>query len=401
MKLPSGVLSRGLCHILLVVSMASWCAAGARAQALDILMDGPWIFYDGAKLNNVPVLIAMAPHAYGHGGPIFTTGDGIIGFSYDTFYCVAFRNACPYNTGNSALLNTPYSPFSLLQVQTAYPWPTMNPSVHAYYFILPMPDSASSDGVERMKFSDVPKTFPYNEEPVSIGLQLHYKNATATISVLDCATDSNCTTSSALGAQTNYGTLRLGFTNIDDPSDVMKCDHHVRMAHHQMMELLGSGIQQGALNTKHYYVDLRPYDDADCLDDDPQYGGQAMAVVPEFMKIKGLKEGLDTVLADCKALRDKKPEDEAGCGALQEFKDQHANGLAPVQSLELQERLVASISKLELLRLENLKLSAKKDSTRETLTAKLRHDEVLLRQFIAMSTTSGKDCRVGQAQIVP
>jgi hypothetical protein len=114
--------------------------------------------------------------------------------------------------------------------------------------ILPMPDFYHSDGTWPMRFhSD--HTLNVSVDPVNytVGLILHYSEATARLRLYSCTPKSqtaisvtDCPNEAQDGQNhlievTNTGTLRLQMRAPDTTDD---CDHHVRYAFHQMLKLL-------------------------------------------------------------------------------------------------------------------------------------------------------------------
>jgi len=418
--------NRPLALSMFAIALFALCASDAMSQAaLDIIMDGPWIYYDQATLNGVPVLVAMAPYVYGHTGPVFTTGYGDFTPNLKTVYCVAFDTKCAFNTGNQSLQNSVYAALALLPVKVKTLWPTIDPNANAYYFILPMPDSASNDGQESMEFG---QTFgSYNSaKAVAIGLVLHYTKATnvaSEIELYDCNLDAKCTTKKSVASQINYGTLRLGFTNVEDPSDTLGCDHHIRFGHHKMMEFLGSGNGLTDLNNTYYYVDLRDKNgvyNPNCYADDPQNpANQAFSVHGDQRPVDVTKE-LGNIVLDlerigdggCPRIQNDRSESGLGCETLKKLVETlKGQTPKPSQYGEIERALRASIADISLVTLEQLETERKEKhkplnekSSAENQLETMRDaqsKEMKLDDIVIYDSTSGKDCRVGQMLIRP
>jgi hypothetical protein len=289
---------------------------------------------------------------------------------------------------------------------------------------LPMPDSSSNDGQEDLEFS---QTFGSYTSPtsVAIGLVLHYtrpNNFSKEIELYDCAQDPQCKTRTSVAQQADYGTLRLSFTNMEDPSDTLGCDHHIRLAHRKMMEFLGSGHTAADLNYMYYYVDLRDKNgvyNLNCYPDDPQNPATHPSMHLDQEPVDVTKE-LGNIVSDlekigdgrCPQTHEDKVESNLGCGTLKRIL-QALKGHPPSHSQygEIDEALHASIADIDLVSLEQLQIGmagkhapSNGRSPTQTLLEEMRDaqsKERKLDQIVIFSSTSGKDCRVGQMQIHP
>lgn len=269
------------CFLAFVCSVVS-----AFGQQLDIILDGPWIYQVDTQFHpgghaNMPVLIAMAPYVPGHTGPTFTTGDGLDLSGTKGVFCVAF-GALGYAVSTSNvtdLISGTYPSLSLLSLHPKVPsggspWPwylyasDASRAASSWYIILPIPDSASNDGVEGFLFGSTFGIYTNRQVPKNIGTILHYKDGKTAVTLYQCTPGSgglygdNCTTPMNSGTQTNTGTHRISFTAPDDaaPYNTPYCDYHIRDAYHSSILFLDETRLDlgGNTNQTYGYVDLPP-----------------------------------------------------------------------------------------------------------------------------------------------
>lgn len=271
--------------------------ARADGPQTEIAIQGPWILYkdtqfigsDGKTI--IPVLIAIAPSGaidykdlgfaekrnpndMRHRPPQLTTGDGYY-ITNPKIYCLAFA---PSSTGT--LQCAPTAPSS--PTDNSLPIKIHNSSKHWDWWtvaqpggkktahtalILPMPDSITNDGTWPVKFAKkfevTGETYQYDpdSETHSTGLTLHYGGGPSYFGLLQCSSTPasgghfmtrDCTQYAATNPDRhdthleNSGTLRI---QMKAPFNADGCDMHVRMAHRQIVALLGP------IAADHYFIE--------------------------------------------------------------------------------------------------------------------------------------------------
>jgi len=267
-----------LCVLLMLVASLSSVERTSASLRLDIAMEGPWVFYvqqnfkTGAGTSSV--LIAVAPQVSGHHyPPVISAGDGgNFGMGVN---CVVFDTVCiPKISTATALPHVGYADPSLVGLsQLGWNWNQYTSS--AFVLILPMPDSISADGKEKLTFQKTlptitspnpPSTSPAN---YAIGLQLHYTNGPDTIGLYHCTDTldaSTCTQNVFSGDEDNSGTLRITIRNEEGSTIEEHCRYHVHGAYHAMLPLVDPSLKN---NADKAYVDMATYD-LGCTPGDPQ-----------------------------------------------------------------------------------------------------------------------------------
>ena len=410
-------------HLFFALCLVVLCsAAPVLAQSLEISMEGPWIYYvvNSSFVNStgqkVSVLIAMAPAVAHHHDPTFSTG---MGFPFSAgVWCVGFDGTCG-GTGKGTTLGSGSAPgLQWVPVNSPPGWHWYsNPKPNAWYVILPMPDSASNDGVENMKLG--PKFAAYLQGPVqhSIGLRLHYANGPTSMDLYSCAapTGDNCPNPKSRGSQVNNGTLRITIKYDDDPND--HCDQHVRDAYNKAILFLDS--TDIAMNPPHNvnqgiaYIDLPQDDgsfDASCYLCDPQNPTptcfQMTMAAPR--KPVDVNQALHQIVDDLRNLH--RDNDQLYLSELSNEEDSLNGKLPTFSQLPAMEKLLnQSTNAVHSLFLKLLVSNEALDNTKPAAKAnpllpKLRDieaEEQVLRDYVsrARSGTSGKDCRAAQMQI--
>jgi hypothetical protein len=252
------------------------------AESLDIVVEGPWIYYE-AKIPNgkqapISVLVLVAPKVGGHHVATFSTGDG---YQIDPgIYCVGFALECGTIVQHAKLGPMPtYDPEKRVRVRPGIIWNSQtnqikqSATIEATYVILPLPDSYSNDGVYPMKFGTQIENYTGVKQQ-SVGLQLHYLNGPTVISLSHCdAVDAaTCKHDNKYQDQDNSGTLHITIKACGNPDETDACDKHVRAAYHTMILFLDStnklSLGKNA-NQDKGYIDLPPYS-PDCYASDPQ-----------------------------------------------------------------------------------------------------------------------------------
>lgn len=409
------------------------CAAPTFAQGptysnqLDIQLDGPWIYqvdkkFDPGNHQPITVLIAMAPSVNGHSGPTFTTGDGYDLAKLPGVWCVEFdRTGCAHSTSTSTdLINDTHPGLNLLHVLPKASWNWYSYANDAsragksWYIILPIPDSASNDGVESFNFGATFGNYP-NTAPQNIGTILHYHNGPTTINLYQCASpySETCQSPQLKGPQSNTGTLRISFIAPDDivPNNTPYCDFHIRDAYHSSMLFLDEtrlDLGVGNINQSKGYVDLPPggYAPALCYSCDPQNPNILPSCTSSQMTTSPNTFDATRQLAE---IVDKLGPLHGSPGlqyvGLQSISKQ-LNGGVPRRSqlLEIQRLLHLSMQGLENLYLQNFELHAKAKTSEEiaqqsdrVLNLKTREDDLNL--YIFRAASGGKDCRAAQMQL--
>jgi hypothetical protein len=405
----------------------------AFGQQLDILLDGPWIYQVDTKFHpgghvNMPVLIAMAPYVPGHTGPTFTTGDGLDLSNTKGVFCVEFGNlGCAVSTSKATdLLSVTYPSLRLLSLKSKAPsggnsWPwylyasDASRAGKSWYIILPIPDSASNDGVEGFTFGSTFGNYPNPPVPQNIGTVLHYKDGKTSVNLYQCiasggAYSDGCTTKKMQGTQPNTGTLRISFTAPDDkpPYNVPYCDYHIRDAYHQSILFLDEARLDLGKNTNQMYgyVDLPPagYDPSLCYPCDSQNpNGLGTCAYMQMMSPDTMD--VRTQLADIvEAIGQKKEREELQYTELKSISDK-LNGQLPQRSqlLSIQRLLHLSKQGIENLYLQECEVQRR---ARTEESAGPSQDILVLRKMeddldinILQAASGGKDCRAAQAQL--
>jgi hypothetical protein len=251
-------------HLFLTVVLAGVVGLSVLAAGqsqLDIALEGPWILFTGTMNANgspIAVLVAVAPisatvpdpvdpHSHFHHSPQISSGNGFYLPSFGIF-CLAFGRCAPL-AGSTFNNGQGYAPEPILTFKgnsTNAKW--LSYGGNNDVVILPMPDFYHSDGTWPMRFhSD--DTLNVSVDPVNytVGLILHYSDATARLRLYSCTPNTqtaisvtDCPNEAQDGQNhlievTNTGTLRLQMRAPDTTDD---CDHHVRYAFHQMLKLL-------------------------------------------------------------------------------------------------------------------------------------------------------------------
>ncbi|HTC47738.1 MAG TPA: hypothetical protein VK722_10480 [Candidatus Aquilonibacter sp.] len=414
------------CFLAFACSVAS-----AFGQQLDVLLDGPWIYQVDTQFHpgghaNMPVLIAMAPSVPGHTGPTFTTGDGADLTNTPGVFCVSLGGlGCAVSTSNATDLNsTPYTALYHLPIHAkggASPWAWYQYASDAsrarssWYIILPIPDSASNDGVEGFYFGSTFGIYPNPAQSQNIGTMLHYKDSQGAVSLYKCTGSSgtygdNCTTPQFQKKQPNTGTLRISFSAPDDkaPYNVPYCDYHIRDAYHSSMLFLDETQLDLGTNTNqaYGYADLPPADSdpAQCYPCDSQnphgLGNCAYmeAMSPDSVDVR-------TQLADIvNAIGGRKDRDGLQYAELQSISEQ-LKGQLPQRSqlLSIQRLLHLSKQGIENLYLQEFEVQ-KKAKTKEIATPSqdilvLKRMEDDLDVHILRAASGGKDCRAAQMRL--
>ena len=260
----------------LALSCSAAPALGKKNQ-FDVSLQGPWILYVDHSFAKWPVLIAMAPtvdhhEQWAHHDVQVTTGDGYIFEDYSQYsaghpaqstsysshiYCLTLDDVCARRGSSSLQFDDHPSNVTPVQVslpsgQRAWDWATASQKNPTLTFILPMPDSYSTDGSWHMRFLnhfDVNGINYGPDELHSIGVQLHYKNGPAEFNLLVCEspqpTVKNCskraTGPSGHTRLANSGTLRI---QMKAPETDWACDPHVRRVYPKMLDLVGQEANQ-------------------------------------------------------------------------------------------------------------------------------------------------------------
>lgn len=434
--------SCAVCFLALLCSTAS-----AFGQQLDIIMEGPWIYYVDTQFTGGTALIAMAPNTSSHHWPTFSTGHGKAFPSQPMIYCVGYGANCasplPPSTSTpppTMLPNGNYPGLHLVPVTTPspstwkwYQWSTTEQK-SAFYLILPWPDSASNYAVDNMMLENnfgVPTT----DASYSIGTQLHYRNwPSKNITLFSCdtpASSDSCGHPQPVIPQDQNGTLRIAMSPMEEadpngPSSV--CEYHIRSAYHSMILLLDDTSLEstGTPNANHDkgYIDLRrtdtdAYDDTPyCLYCDPQNPTSTCPVTQMVLNYTPMDSKV--LLRNIVALFDGPlktiSSEEHGLMAPQlrnelakEWDGKDRKDLLPEPSQfqrteGLLEQSFPNAQKLykQILDEERLHQAAQMSSLARSLEQLLDAERELIVYFKPHpfnATTSGKDCRAAQMQI--
>lgn len=401
----------------------------AFAESLDVALEGPWIYYEDSMFidgtgKNINVLVLMAPWVPGHGDPIFSTGHGF-NFHYGV-YCVGFDDKfCAQSVVNTAHLTSgPYPPLQFVHVKSQASWHWYSDiKPNAWYVILPMPDSASNDGVDNMTLDHKFASYTNGERAQSIGIHLHYTDGPKKLKLYEC-TPSNidsCPNPQSRGDQDNSGTLRIAIKAPEETAEPAKhCDHHVRAAYHNMVLLLDKKPLESGANTNQdkAYIDLPQENgkyDAGCYICDPQnpipicFQMHLDAPAP----LIDMNKALESIVHDLEGLKrndgrlhlsELRAESESLKGQFPRFS----------QLPRIEELLNLSINGIHALYLElstnadaKNKHSSEEPGVREaSLLVKLQAieaEEAELGLYVSRtrSANSGKDCRAAQMLIKP
>jgi hypothetical protein len=429
-----------LCALCDQASAVSAPTLAAAQHSLDITLDGPWIYHEDSYMDQghkIYVIVAMAPAVAGHMGPKFTTGRATFSPSKNVFYCVAFDSICPKNTGNTQFTNTgDYPPLRLVEEATipankniydviAY---NVSHNVDGYYFVLPMPDYSVNGGVDRMKFSSIFGSYEKTDDLHTISLRLHYSSGPQNVKLYQCKalTSADICTSHqepARASQQNFGTLELGFTNLEDSKDE-GCDNHVRLAYHNMLLLLDNQPVNQGINKSIAYIDLPGEGEysTKCYASDPQILGRPMPTMDSFVSSLEINTALSSIEGRLKTLEsrfqtDLKIHADLGSAELDRVADE-LNQSQKRRESSLPERsesdaiknaLSASMDDMDAAYRE-LSKRTRGDGDASGLLSKqqelvmpfldnlrdyqLREEE--LRNFVILNAKTGKDCKVVQ-----
>lgn len=408
------------CALCLVVVLCS--AAPMLAQnSLDISLEGPWIYYqDPSFLNSagksVPVLIAMAPAVAHHHDPTFSTGEG---FPFSAgLWCVGFDSKCGPNSSSNTLTSGTSPGLQLVPVRSLPGWHWYsNRDPNAWYVILPMPDSATNDGLNNMKLGTTYATYLNGEVQHTIGLRLHYTSGATRLDLYSCGapTGDNCPNPRSRGWQANSGTLRITIKYDEDPTD--HCDQHVRDAYNKTILFLDP--TDLALSVPHNvnqdkaYVDLPQDDgsyDASCYLCDPQNPTPTcfQLTMSGPRRPVEVNQALRQIVDDLRNLH--RDNDQLYLAELSKEEESLHGNLPTFSQLPGMEQLLnLSTNAVHSL---FLKLSVNNEAGAKTKPAlqanpllpklhDIEAEEQVLRDYLsrARSGTSGKDCRAAQMQM--
>jgi hypothetical protein len=414
--------------VLIWVALLLWCSeAVAKNQKLDIILEGPWIYYQDANYNDgtgtpKAVLVAMAPNT-GHYYPTFTTGHGTTFPSPGVVYCVGYGNTCATGSGTLGTGNSPKHPdLQLIDVKTPQSWVWYaNLADDYWYLILPMPNSASNDGVDYMFLE---KTFQTpvsagTDPQYSIGLQLHYDSwPSDKVSLIYCtdpgavSTADKCENPRMYSDQTQYGTLRISMTGLEETGTAKQCNYHLRAAYNRMILFLdNTSLDSGNnVNANKEYIDLRSEDtddyDAACYFCDPQHPDAScsqmlMGRIRPKMDAKSL---LADIIHDLTPLDHLDKENEYGL-QLKGLKEISAEVTGrfptPPQLVRIKRLLDLSIRGVQYFYQKEGKVEPRKqiEGKEPLLAPKVAGEERQLLDYINFSSTSGKDCKAAQMLI--
>jgi hypothetical protein len=264
----------------LLCLLCSAVCASAQENRLDISLEGPWILYVDRSLAQWPVLIAVAPapdlnDPWQHGPVHVSSGDGYFlgnGSIQQGVYCLTFDGICAPQGARSLLFHDYPDYVQLLQVNSPSGpgvWNWIDASQKSGpTFVLPVPDSYSSDGAWPIRFSGglggkfdaTGQTYSMSEQH-SIGVQLHYKTGPSNFDLSicgfkpvshtpiigDCSTPA--TPSSGHTHLSNSGTLRI---EMKAPETTWACDPHVRHIYPRMLDLIDINR---TVNSKIVFID--------------------------------------------------------------------------------------------------------------------------------------------------
>lgn len=244
----------------LVILLGNLASTVAQENRYDLSLEGPWILYVDRNLAAWPVLIAIAPNTHSvtnwqHDPPLVSSGDAYLLGDFNNqnqqvghIYCLMLDSTCAPQ-GTKVLQFHDYPDFvQLLPVQKQPKWSWVNTTIqqNATAFILPMPDSYSSDGVWPMRFAekfDLNHTGYGRNESHMIGIQLHYSSGPVyfDLDLCDGGILGKCqpVSSVEIGHHTllaNNGTLRI---YMKGPVIDWACDPHVRRIYPRMLDIVG------------------------------------------------------------------------------------------------------------------------------------------------------------------
>ena len=261
----------------LAILMVLLFGAPSFAQSrLDVLVEGPWLFYVEPKFPTTtgtsPMLVAIAPQVLGHYPLYFGAGNGAA--IPPGIYCMAFGGTC--QPGSATKLDPDgYKQPAPVPVTKPAGWDWTTYGGSSYVLILPMPDSYSSNGLYPMTFQSSfpsmggPPPTTTSSGPRSLGLVFHYANGPLRIGLLACTgtpSVANCNNGS-MTDEDNSGTVQIKITSKEDAAHPDSCDYHVHRAYHEMLKLLDPLMQY---NQDKPYVDVPSY--SACAKCDPQQG---------------------------------------------------------------------------------------------------------------------------------
>jgi hypothetical protein len=412
------------------VAALTWCvAATAQKQQLDIVMEGPWIYYQDDKFIDASgttqsVLVAMAP-TVGHLAPTFTTGHGGKFPRSGIVYCLGDgRTSCI--TGTGKLSAKTYPGLQPISVNTKSGWKWYTTIAKDYwYVILPMPDSASNDGVDVMFLESDFQTPVYagssGEKGYSIGLQLHYKSwPTGKINLISCTdfgvspTADKCDKPDPGMDQDQLGTLHISMAGMEEKGTAKKCSYHLRTAYHRRILFLDDtplGAGGNNVNRDKEYSDLRSEDtddyDATCYRCDPQNPKLGifcprMQMSEDYLEDYAQTDAkalLGSIVVELTSFADSKSKEALQIDALKEMKANITGRFpSPEQLFKIQGLLELSVRAVQDVYLT--KQAAKLVAADSKASAvKAAGDEQELLNYIMFSATSGKDCKAAQMLI--
>jgi hypothetical protein len=279
----------------------------------------------------------------------------------------------------------------------------------SWILILPMPDSASNNGVDHITLEPgfaAPAVPNGTSETIgSIGMYLHYADwDTSKLTLFRCADHKvdRCDNPQAAGApQDNYGTLSISMTVVPETDTTYypsRCEYHVRAAYHAMILFLDSTPLNSGRNRNQSqgYIDLRQIDDSydpSCYYCDPQEPNTSCPPMPmaEGYAATDAKELLGQIVANLRQIDSK---DKEGLN-IEKLNDEHEKWTGavpdPSQLAQIQGPLHQSLQGVQKLyqqesRKDKAPLVAVRDQERRLIAYAIRID----------SATSGKDCRVAQ-----
>lgn len=404
-----------------LVAQVLWAASAIAQNSVDIEFEGPWIFYHVSSFQNslgqnVPVLVAMAPTVNHHHDPTFSTGEG---FPFPAgVWCVGFDNVC--GTKTQALMgNGGFPVLQALPVASKSGWHWYNNSYPnpAWYVILPMPEANTNDGLNDIKVGNTFGVYVNGPVQRSIGARFHYQGGAQMLNLFKCGTPTsdNCPNPQLKGSQSNSGTLRITIKYDEDLSD--HCDLHVRDAYHQAILFLDqtplNQITSQNVNQDKAYIDLPQDDgsyDASCYACDPQNPAPAclLAKMTKPARPVDVNATLHEIVTDLRTLR---REDDRLLQSELSQEENSLNGRLPTfsQLPGIEQLLARSTNAVHNLYVElSIKDQAAKDSVQAVQVnpllpnlKKIETEEQVLHEYIglALSGTSGKDCRAAQMQV--
>jgi hypothetical protein len=422
------------------VAVLTWgVAASAQNQKLDVVMEGPWIYYQDDNFTDssgktASVLVAMAPTA-GHNLPTFTTGQGgkLPGVGV---YCVSdgdmncFTQKSKFSAKACPTTGTTYPDLKPICVKTQsganWHWySSLAPDF--FYMILPMPDSISNDGIDMMALENtLPKSTAASsnsETPHSIGLQLHYDSwPTKTIRLISCTKPGASSTTDTCAMpvpvatvpdQDQSGTLNIAMTSVSESGKAQECGYHLRSAYNHRITFLDPTDLSGGHNVNYdgEYTDLRSENtgqyEQKCYSCDPQNPHHLpFPLCPKEHKAKNYaqvnaKESLGRIIVDLKSIPDPKRKDALQIPALSGVSE-NISGRFPSQAQLSQ---IEQLLDLSIAALKGVDQSKSKDKTaagalpKESPASTALREERELKNYVLFSGTSGKDCKAAQMLI--